>query len=321
MALLLREADVRALLPMDQAVALVRQVLEDWERGQAVNQPRRRIKGEGCIFSSMSGASFRSHAIGLKAYASSRRGTTFLVALWDSERGELLALIEADWLGRIRTGAASGVATDALARKDASTVAIIGTGGQAQTQLEAVAAVRQLEKVYVFSRNSTRRAEFATDMEQRLAIEVVPTTTAEAAVSAAAIVTTITTSSKPTVEGAWLTPGTHVNAAGSNQPDRRELDSEVLARASTVAVDSIEQAKIEAGDLLIPSGDGQLSWDNVVQLGAVLTGDRAGRSTEKDITVFKSLGLAVEDVTTARFVYEQAVAQGYGEKSSFGDRP
>src|SRR5579884_3062550 len=239
MALLLREADVRALFPMSEAVRLVRRVFEESHRGRAVNQPRRRIKQQGCVFSSMSAGVEADNAVGLKAYTAGRQGTAFMVALWDSESGRLLALIEADWLGRIRTGAASGVATDALARPGARSVGIIGSGSQARTQLEAVAAVRSIARVSVFSRSRERRDHFTAEMRELLGCDVLAVESPRAAVEEAEIVITITTSGTPTVLGDWLAVGTHVNAAGSNQPDRREVDTNVVRKSSVVAVDSV----------------------------------------------------------------------------------
>jgi ornithine cyclodeaminase/alanine dehydrogenase len=319
--LLLREADVRALLPMPDAIRLVTDALTELGRGEGVNQPRRRARLDRGFLNVMFASVPPMHSAGLKAYSAARRGALFIAALWDSRDGTLLALLEADWLGRLRTGAASGVATDLLARHDASVAAIIGTGKQAETQLRAIAQVRRLEQVHVFSRHEENRETFAAKMRADLGLDVIPKESAHAAVKDADIVTTITGSADPVVEGRWLKEGAHVNAVGSNWSDRREVDTETVMRASLVAVDSLEQAKEEAGDLLIPIGEDALRWDGIRELGSILAGCAQGRENDQEITLFKSLGLAVEDVAVARFVYDRAVAEGKGESTTFGDFP
>jgi alanine dehydrogenase len=317
--LLIREDDVRALLPMKEAIKIVRDALAAEFEERAVNLPRRRIVSATGMFHDMAGAVLTTHSVGLKAYTSTRHNVRFLVALWNSESGELLALFEADWLGRIRTGAASGVATDVLARRAAAIAAIIGTGSQAETQLRALATVRSLTTVRVYSRRPENRTDFARTMSRLLDLDVQPVDSARQAVDGADLVTTITTSTTPVVEGAWLAPGTHVNAAGSNWATRREIDAEVLRRAAVVTVDSTEQAHIEAGDLIMAVEEGAIGWDQVHSIGAVLTGAVLGRESTDDITVFKSLGIAVEDIAVARYIYERARAEGRGEQTTFGE--
>src|SRR5262249_45366235 len=196
-------------------------------------------------------------------YTVARGKAQFHVSLYDAESGALLAFIEADKLGQMRTGAASGVATKYLARADAKTVGVYGTGWQAQSQLEAVCAARDIESVKVYSRSPENRARFCLEMSARLNdVHIMPVNRPEDA-AVAGVIFTITTSREPVLEGAWLKPGTHINAAGGNSILRREFDDEALRRSSFIAVDSIDQAKIEAGEFVTAVEKGLLTWERV----------------------------------------------------------
>lgn len=304
---------------MPDAVRLVRQALQDARSPESVNVPRRRVALDHGVLNVMTASLPAARAGGLKAYSSVAGRTRFLVCLWDRDDGDLLALIEADALGRLRTGAASGVATDLLANTGACVMALIGSGSQAQTQLEAVACVRGLSDVRVYSRRPERREAFAAEMRARTGLEVRPAASAREAVQGAGIVTTITNAAGPVLHGEWLSTGTHINAAGSNVISRREVDTETLRRSDVITVDSLEQARLEAGDLAVPVEEGALTWDNIREIGDVLTGAEAGRRSASDITLFKSLGIAIEDVVAARHVYNRARAEGRGEHTSFGN--
>ena len=247
---------------------------------------------------------------GHKAYF----GGCAYVSLFSLEESRLLALIEASTLGAIRTGAASGVATKYLARPDAATVGIIGTGRQAKTQLLAMAAVRSLQSVRVFGRDEERRTAFAGEMAEVLSCTVQATDSAEACVRDADIVIAATKASDPVVFGDWLSPGTHVNAIGANGYARRELDDVAVLRASLVATDQRDQARTEARELIDLAEAGKLDWANVVELGALVQGEIAGRAQDSDITLFKSLGIALEDIAFAKLIYDRAVAAGAGTK-------
>jgi alanine dehydrogenase len=230
---------------------------------------------------------------GTKIYSTNPKvGANFFFLLFDAETARPLAQFEANCLGQIRTGAASGYATDVLAAPDASTLAIIGSGFQAQTQFEAILDVRAIKSVRVWSRNEEKREKFAK------LIGATACATAEHALRGADIVATATSAKDPVLESAWISPGTHINAMGSNQAQRRELPSELIARAELIAVDSFEQAKIEAGDLLLAPVD----WADprIVELSKI-----DARPAGSPLTIFKSLGLGVEDVAAAAFVYEQ----------------
>jgi ornithine cyclodeaminase/alanine dehydrogenase-like protein (mu-crystallin family) len=253
-------------------------------------------------------------AIGFKAYTTGRFPAKFHVTLYDPKTGELAALIQADYLGQVRTGAASGVATKKLARPDAATVGLFGTGKQARTQLLAVCQVRQVSRIHVYGRDEERRKRFAAEMSRECGTEVVPVATPEEAAKGLDVVITATNSREPVLFGAWVADGAHLNVVGSNFLSKSEIDVEVLRRASLVAVDSKEQAKLEAGDFVAALKDGVLLWQDVSELSQILIGRHPGRQSPRDITVFKSLGLGVEDVAVAVKVVELARQQGVGRE-------
>ncbi len=265
MTLLLTEADVRELLSMRVALDAVEESLVLQGKGEVSVEPRRRMKLPDQGLLHYMAACDRAHGyFGMKIYTSVRGAVRFVVPLYRSSTGEMAALIEADALGQIRTGAASGVATKYLANADARTAGIIGTGYQARTQLEAVAAVRPLERVRAYGRSPERRAQFCREMSARIGVEVTSANSCEEAVRGSDIVTTATTGLKIVLEGAWLSPGTHVNAIGANFAQKRELDDAAVRRADLIAVDSIEQSKMEAGDLVQAFSGDASSWDLAV---------------------------------------------------------
>lgn len=314
MPLFLTEADVQELLPMEKALERVEASFLAQARGGAINRSRERIFQSRCSLHYMAAALPEEKWLGMKIYTIAPAAWRFLVLLYDGESGQLLALLEADHLGRLRTGAASGVATKHMARAGASLVGLIGSGRQARTQLEAVAKVRALAGVKVFSRAEKRRHDFCREMGDRLRLKVEPGESAEAVARFGDIVITATSSREPVVRGEWLRPGTHVNAIGANMPDRREVDDATLARASLIAVDTLEQAQEEAGDLIqglasLPGG-----WEGVAELHEIASGKRRGRTTDQEITLFKSSGIALWDIAVAGYVYQQALARGKGRQ-------
>lgn len=318
LALLLREVDVRSLLPMSTAIDLLREAFREQGRGDAINRPRTRIAYPNGLVHYMAAAIPAQSSVGLKMYVSTAAGTRFVALLFDAGGDGLLAILEADWLGRIRTGAASGLATDVLARSDARVAGVIGAGGQARTQIEALALVRDLDLIKIFSRHPETREALAAALSDTVACRIEAVDSADAAISGSDIVTTITTSKDPVFDGARLADGAHVNAAGANSLQRREIDSTTIARAAVVATDSIEQARIESGDISLAVQEGAASWDEVSELGAVLVGNSPGRRDQTDVTVFLSQGIAVEDVAVARYVYERALIEGRGVNVPFG---
>ena len=314
MTLLLTEADVRSLLSMPIALEVVEDSLRQQGRGELILNPRRRIKTpDNALLHYMASADTVRGFIGMKIYTVARGKARFVVPLFRSTTGEMAALIEADALGQIRTGAATGVATKYLSNANARTAAIIGTGYQARTQLEAVAAVRRLDRVRAFGRDPQRRAAFCKEMSERIDVAVEPATSAEEAVKDAEIVITATSATKVVLEGMQLAPGMHVNAMGANWPQKRELDSAAVGRASKIVTDSIEQAKMEAGDLIQAFGDDTARWDSVHELGNIIAGKTTGRTSTGEITLFKSIGIATWDLATAVRVYEMATQRGIGK--------
>lgn len=312
MTLLLRESDVGRLLDMPLALEAVEEALRQHGQGQAPNQPRRRIFVPNGILHVMSGGMPAWGVMGLKAYATVKGKVRFVVLLFSAETGELLALIEADRLGQIRTGAASGIATKYLARRDARVVGIFGTGWQAQTQLQAVSAVRQIREVRAYGRDPEKRRQFCKAMEELLELPVRPADSPEQVIEGAHILITITTSKEPVFDGRLVEPGQHLNVAGSNTIHKREVDDETIRRADRIVVDQIEDAQIESGDLVGPVARGITSWERMHELGEVVCGRVPGRERPTEVTLFKSNGLAIEDVATARKVLERARAEGVG---------
>jgi ornithine cyclodeaminase/alanine dehydrogenase-like protein (mu-crystallin family) len=289
MTLLITEAEVRSLLTMPVALEVVEDSLRQQGNGELILHPRRRIKmPDNALLHYMAAADTVHGFIGMKLYTVVRGVARFVVPLFRSTTGEMVALIEADALGQIRTGAASGVATKYLANANARTAAIIGTGYQARTQLEAVAGVRRLECIRAYGRDAERREKFCREMTERIGVAVEPATSGEQAVKGAEILITATSATKVVLEGAWLVPGTHINAMGANWPQKRELDTDAVARAGKIVVDSIEQAKMEAGDLIQAFGEDSSRWNSVQELSQIVAGKAPGRTSSTEITLFKS---------------------------------
>ena len=317
MTLLLSESDVRSVLTMPDTVACVEAATKAHGLAQARNLPRERVKLPRGTLHILAGADLSGESggyVGLKAYTSFREGTRFLTLLYGAENGRLLALIESDYLGMMRTGAASGVATKYLARADADTLAIFGTGWQARGQVLAIAEVRSLKQVRVFSRDAAHRQTFADELSGEIAAELVSCESPAEALDGASIVATATTAREPVFPADAVADGTHVNAAGSNALIRREIDERLVRRAGLVVVDSRSQARLECGDLLIPAERGWLDWDQLVELSAVVAGQARGRQSDSEVTLFESQGLGLQDVAVAGHVYQKAVDAGLGQQ-------
>lgn len=293
---------------MEKAIALVEGGFQHLASGHAKNDPRRRLQlGSSATLHYMAAVDLAFGYLGIKVYSTHpQTGAHFTFLLYAAD-GRPLASMDANALGQIRTGAASGVATRLLARPDAGVVGLIGSGFQAQTQVEAVAHVRRVREVRVFSRSSENRRRFAARMAHLLQLPITPVETAEEAVRGCDIAITATNARDPVLLGQWLSPGVHINAVGSNHFRRRELDVAAVSRASLVVADSLEQAKMESGDLITAFEQGAGGWDRVVELADVLSGKSPGRRFAEEITLFKSNGLAIEDVAAAGHIYEQAM--------------
>jgi alanine dehydrogenase len=290
------EQQVRDVLSMKQAIGLMRDTFTALREGKATNQPRRRIVlPTGSTLHSMGGA--WGKYFGTKFYSTNpKHGTHFFFFLFDSETARPLAQFEANWLGQIRTGAASGYATDILAAPDSATLGVIGSGFQAAAQIAAIREVRKLTGIRVWSRSEEKRNVFAQAMGARAV------RSAEEAVSGADIIVTATFAGEPVLESGWIKDGAHINAMGSNRGNRRELPTELIERASLIAIDSLEQGRIEAGDLLLAGAD--FNDPRVIELAEVTK-----RPAGNPVTIFKSLGLGVEDVVAGAWVYEKLMAK------------
>jgi alanine dehydrogenase len=311
--LLLSESDVKSLLTMPIAIDAVENSFRRLGDGSALVHSRQRLHlPSKSYLHYMAAADGVSGYMGLKIYTSSGKGLRFLVTLFSVESGDLVALIEADFLGQMRTGAASGVATRYLARENASTLGMIGTGLQARTQLYAIAQVRKLDRIRVFGRDAERRERFAKEMTDALRIPVTAAASAENAVRDADIVVTSTTSTNPVLEGQWLKPGVHINAIGANFPQKRELDAGAVERCDAIVVDSRAQSKLESGDLIQVFGEDAARWAGVRELAEIAAGKAAGRTSLNQITLFKSNGIATEDIVVAGRIFEIARERGMG---------
>ena len=293
------EDDVTRLLTMPAAMEAVEAAMREAGQGAAVNRPRERVRMPGATRHLMGAALPSRGVIGMKCYLTVASGARFHLLLYSLESGELLAIMDADRLGQLRTGAASGVATRHLSRSDADTLTLFGAGWQAESQLEAIHQARPLRRAWVCTRTPGRRDEFCRRMTLRLGIPVEPADDPAAAVAESLLVTTATSAREPVLKGEWLRPGAHINAVGSNALSRREIDIETLRRSSLIVVDSREQARRESGDLLQGVERGMVQWDLLTELSEIVAGREAGRPDPEAITLFESHGLALWDVAAA----------------------
>jgi ornithine cyclodeaminase/alanine dehydrogenase-like protein (mu-crystallin family) len=304
--LYLTEKEVAELLEPADAVAAIEECFRRMARGQVVNAPRRRLQLSSGSLADMAASDLELGLAGGKLYAATADGIFFVVCLFETEGPTLVGVIEADHLGRLRTGAASGVAARHLARSGARTLGVIGCGHQAETQVACIrAAVPELERVVAYCRSEERLAAFC---------ELVGAEPAESHREAGAqdVVVTITSSRDPVLRGEWLRPGALVVGAGANLASKRELDNAVLERASFVCCDSLEVARLESGDLIEPIAAGVLDWLEVHELHEVVAGEVPGRQSDDDIVVFKSNGLAAWDIAIAAEAVGVARERGVG---------
>jgi ornithine cyclodeaminase len=324
--LILNKREIEDLLPMQKCIELMEEALRSLARGEVVLplRPVIRIPDSRNAFAVMPAYSKPLQAIGAKLIAvfPDNHGTAVdshqgIVVLFDGERGTPLAIMDAASITAIRTAAVSGVATNLLARDDAAVLAILGAGVQARTHIEAMMAVRSFRRIVVWSRTTARARELAADVATRFNVDADATPDARSAARDADVICTVTASREPVLEGEWVRPGAHVNAVGASLPDTRELDTDVIRRAR-VFVDRRESALNEAGDLLIPIREGVIDAEHIVaEIGELLTGSVMGRRSRDEITVFKSLGLAVEDLACAHFLQDAAMRAEVGTQVDF----
>ena len=315
MTLHINEEEVRQVLTMPMAIAAVEDISRKQAEATVIVHLRRRFElPERGFFHYMAALDIAGGYVAMKEYTYVKGKLCFLVSLYSTATGELLALIEADAMGQIRTGAASGVATKYLARKLAKSAAIIGTGGQARTQLEAVHHVRMLDAVYVYGRDAQRRQKFCEEMSERLGIHCYPMESAADAARNAEIICTATTSSHPVLKGEDLPRGVHLNAVGANHAHKQELDEAAVAKADVIFVDSLAQSNQEAGDLIIAFAKQPQRWADVHELAELVSGTKPGRADDSQITLFKSNGIASWDLAVAVLVYTLAKDKGLGRE-------
>jgi ornithine cyclodeaminase/alanine dehydrogenase-like protein (mu-crystallin family) len=311
-ALILREADVQAVIEIDDIIAAVEASMKELGEGIAQNEPRRRVFAPGGLLNVMFASYPGGRCTGLKAYTIADGRVRFLVTLFGLD-GSLEAFIEADFMGAYRTGSATAVAVKALARPGPATVALIGTGWQANTQALAVSRVIGIKELRVFSRDYERRAGFAREQADQLGVATVAAGSAELAVRGADVVITVTTSQSPVIEAGWVEPHALVVAAGSNFRNRAEIPPDLVARAQTVVVDQLAAAQLESGDLIAAHEAGKFDWSRAVELGAVVAG-KWQKQPGPGITLFESHGLALWDLAAGRVVLNAARERGLGEE-------
>jgi ornithine cyclodeaminase/alanine dehydrogenase-like protein (mu-crystallin family) len=301
----IKEADVAEFLDMPSCLQALRDIFAAEAKGQANTVPRTRWPFGPVRLNVMGGGERPSKRFNVKSYG----GGAFHVLLYAEDKG-LLAVIEANTLGQIRTGAASGIATEKMAKPGAGKVGLIGAGRQARTQVLALKAVGMLSELAVYARNRENLVAFCFNLAEELGgAQVRAAESAEDAVRGADIVVTATGSSEPVLKHAWLSPGAHVNAMGANAANRREIDEDCVLKASLVVTDHIEQAKTEAAEFIDLAKAGRFDWSKVRTLQEIVAGPRIAREPNA-ITLFKSLGVGLEDVAAASVVYDRAVASG-----------
>jgi ornithine cyclodeaminase/alanine dehydrogenase-like protein (mu-crystallin family) len=326
---IITEAEVPGLLPMDECMDVMASALATLARGGAILplRPLMRIPQKAGILGMMPAYMDTPDAMGVKVITvfNGNHGTEYdshqgVVLLFEADHGSIVAVIDASSVTAIRTAAVSGVATRLLARTDASDLCILGSGVQARTHLEAMLVARPVTRVRVWSRNASSARDFARVESKRHGIVVEAIESAQQAVDGADIICTTTSSREPVLEGEWITPGAHINAVGSSTPTARELDSAAVARAK-LFVDRRESTLNEAGDFLIPKSEGLIGDAHIhAELGEILLGTQKGRESDDEITLFKSLGLAVEDVAAAHHIYARAVERGVGTSVEMGGK-
>ena len=312
MALFLRDEQVAQCVDMNEMLAAIENMQAHYGQGEAFNLGRRKIIAETGMLSVMGGGLYYAGVLGVKTYTVVRGSYSFQVSLYDAATGKLLCYTQANRLGQLRTGATTGVAVKHLANSRPLTVGLIGTGGQAPTQLQAVASVRELAGVKAYSRNSERRADFAARMSESLGVEVKATGTNAEAIEGCDLVIGIAATTEPVISGDWLNQGATVIGAGPTTWRVSEVDEKTLTRADKLFVDSLDQAPIEAGDIAAAVDKGLLNWSQLTELRYAVCGAIQGRDDEEQIVYAKLMGTGVADVAAAKLAYDNARKQGLG---------
>jgi alanine dehydrogenase len=328
MALLLNRDSIQELLTMEECIDLVEKAFAELFQGTAVMPQRTAVTDveRSGWYAFMPAQLKGMGALGIKAVTVytqnlARHGlpsTLATIILLDAETGQAVSVMDGGYLTAMRTGAVSGVATRYLARQDARVAGVLGTGVQARTQLRAMAAVRKLESALCYSMDTPEAQKaFAHDMSQRLGIPVEVAGSAQQVIERADLLSLATTAHEPIMDGRWLKAGTHINGIGSHRPDTREIDTETVVK-SKVVCDQKEACLAEAGDLIIPIREGAYSADRIYgELGELVTGKKPGRESDAEITLFKSVGLSIQDISVAHLVYQKARERGIGTEFEF----
>jgi ornithine cyclodeaminase/alanine dehydrogenase-like protein (mu-crystallin family) len=308
----LTEDEVRGLLTMEMAIEAVEAGLRKMALEEAFNVTRSRCQTDQVMLHVLPAAAKTLGVIGYKAYVTGRAGARFHITIYDGKTGEMVSVMQADYVGQVRTGAASAVATKHLSRKDSTTVGVFGSGKQARTQLLGVSKVRKLSRAVVWSPSEERRTAFAREMSATCGVEVVAAGAPQEAARGLDIICTATSAREPVLFGQWVSPGQHLNVIGSNYLAKAEIDVDVVRRATVVVIDSKDQGRLEAGDLVAGLDQGVIEWIDVAELGRVVAMRAPGRQSPQDVTLFKSLGLGLEDIAVAIKVYQKAKDAGVG---------
>ena len=314
MALYLTETEIKKIINMELALNSVEEAFQLIALGDAVTKPRERLPVGSSSLNYMSAGIDKQNLTGLKVYVPSKNGTKFYFHIMNSLNGEMIAIMEANALGQFRTGAASGVASKYLAKKDSKKVLLIGTGYQAYTQALALDRVFELDEIYVYSRAEENRMNFINNYSSAMKSKLTPVEDIQSNVDNIDIISVITNSKTPVINSEIIESGVHINAAGSNHSLRRELDTKTILKADKIFVDDIDQAKMECGDLIYPESLGLIQWRNIINFSDVLKSPERFKRNHEDITIFESQGLALWDLVTAINVCEIAKSKGIGEK-------
>lgn len=320
MILYLTEEEIKKILNMKDALQSVEMLFsEQGKSSDIINHPRNRLKTGSSMLHYMAAALPYLGYMGYKAYSSTKDGFSFKVFLYDIETGRLLSIMEADRMGMIRTGAVTGVATKYMSHKSSGSVGIIGAGFQAEGQILAICEVRDIKKIKVFCRDEERRRKFAKKMEKLIDAEVIAVNSAGDAVRDVDILVTCTTSRNPVFDFKDLTAGVHINAIGGNFLFKSEIDEKTVVKSSVVVVEDIDQARLEAGELLSAIDKGKLYWNQLTELKNVVSGNINILNNGKEITLFKSLGVAMEDIAVAADIYKMAKKKNLGKYIDSGN--
>ena len=317
MALFLRDEDVRATVGMDDMLEAIEDMQRHYGLGEASNLGRRKIIAGSGLLSVMGGGLYYKGVFGVKTYTVISGRYSFHITLYDTATGHLVAFLQANRLGQLRTGATTGVTAKYLAREGAGVVGILGTGYQAPTQLEALCKVLNVSRVKAYSRTPERCKQFAQDVSHSLGVEVVPAESSREAVEGSDVVVCITNSQEPVLEGAWLAPGATLVSAGPTTWRAREVDDASLGRSSRIVVDSLDQAPIEAGELASAVDRGIIQWSRLVELRHVVAGLVPGRRSQDENVYAKLVGTGIADVAAARLAYDLAREKGVGTEMEF----